>query len=96
MNAIWQKSVDVMALPTLGTVAPDIHSRTMDLNGAPYSTVSAILGCCWLASLAKLPAMSLPCGQMGGLPVGLQLVGRPWSEEQLYQVSARLESLLRP
>ena len=90
-----QKSVDVMALPTLGTVAPDIHSRTMDLNGAPYSTVSAILGCCWLASLAKLPAMSLPCGQMDGLPVGLQLVGRPWSEEQLYQVSARLENLLQ-
>lgn len=94
MIAEYQKEVDVMALPTLGTVAPDIGSRTMLLNGEQYSTVNAILGCCWLASLAKLPAVSVPCGQLDGLPVGLQLVGKPWSEELLYQVSARLEYLL--
>lgn len=89
-----QKDVDLMALPTLGTVAPDINSRQMLLNGKEYNTLIPIMSCCWLASLAKLPAVSLPCGFLDGLPVGMQLIGHPWSEDLLYQVSSYLESVL--
>ena len=35
------------------------------------------------ANLAGLPAMSVPCGMAGGLPVGLHLVGPHWSEASL-------------
>ncbi|HXG35194.1 MAG TPA: amidase [Bryobacteraceae bacterium] len=34
-------------------------------------------------NLAGLPALSLPCGFAGGLPVAIQLVGRPFSENNL-------------
>jgi aspartyl-tRNA(Asn)/glutamyl-tRNA(Gln) amidotransferase subunit A len=39
------------------------------------------------ANLAGLPALSAPCGQVGGLPAGLHLVGPHWSEELLLSVT---------
>jgi aspartyl-tRNA(Asn)/glutamyl-tRNA(Gln) amidotransferase subunit A len=44
-------------------------------------------------NLAGLPGMSLPCGfSKEGLPVGLQLIGRPFDEETLFQVGHAYES----
>ena len=87
-----QKDIDLMALPTVGITGPDINSRQIFLNGKEYNTLIPIMSCCWLASLAKIPAISLPCGLLDSLPVGMQLVGRPWSEDLLYQVAYYLES----
>ena len=35
------------------------------------------------ANLAGLPGISVPCGLVGGLPVGLQLVGPHFAESRL-------------
>ncbi len=45
------------------------------------------------ANLAALPALSVPCGKDGatGLPVGLQLVGRPFDEATLLRAARALE-----
>jgi aspartyl-tRNA(Asn)/glutamyl-tRNA(Gln) amidotransferase subunit A len=44
------------------------------------------------ANLAALPGLSVPCG-LGeeGLPVGLQLVGRPFDEATLLRAARALE-----
>jgi amidase len=40
------------------------------------------------------PALSIPCGQDGdGLPIGLQLVGKHWSESRLLGIAAAIEPL---
>ncbi|WP_411966462.1 amidase family protein [Mesorhizobium sp. ESP-6-4] len=40
------------------------------------------------------PALAFPCGQdRDGLPVGLQLVGRKWSEARLLGIAAAIASL---
>lgn len=46
------------------------------------------------ASLAGLPGMSIPAGlNAKGLPLGLQILGRPWDEETVFKVAQTIESL---
>lgn len=37
--------------------------------------------------LAGLPAISIPCGRIGNLPVGLQIIGKQFKDEQLLQIA---------
>ncbi|MEX0298396.1 MAG: amidase family protein, partial [Kordiimonas sp.] len=44
------------------------------------------------ASLAGLPGSSVPAGlDSNGLPLGLQILGKPWDEETVFKVSGVLE-----
>jgi aspartyl-tRNA(Asn)/glutamyl-tRNA(Gln) amidotransferase subunit A len=78
---------DVIALPTSPTPAFPLGERLSDplqMYLADIFTVGA--------SLAGLPAISQPCGlTAGGLPVGLQIVGRAWDDATVFQVAAGLE-----
>jgi aspartyl-tRNA(Asn)/glutamyl-tRNA(Gln) amidotransferase subunit A len=38
-------------------------------------------------NLAGVPAISVPCGFSGGLPVGLQLIGKPFGEAELLKAA---------
>ena len=44
-------------------------------------------------NLAGLPGMSLPCGfTEGGLPIGLQVIGKPFEEATLLRVARAYEA----
>ncbi|MDD5071722.1 MAG: Asp-tRNA(Asn)/Glu-tRNA(Gln) amidotransferase subunit GatA [Patescibacteria group bacterium] len=43
------------------------------------------------ASLAGLPAISIPCGFSSGLPIGMQLIGKRFDEEMLFRISSAYE-----
>jgi aspartyl-tRNA(Asn)/glutamyl-tRNA(Gln) amidotransferase subunit A len=81
--------VDVLACPTWPGVAPALGELTKD----PLRTYLADL-CTLPASLAGLPAVSVPCGLLQGLPVGLQLIGRPFDEARLLQLAGTVEDAL--
>ena len=79
---------DVILTPT----APETAFRLGEKSGDPLAmylsdvyTVSA--------NLAGLPALSLPCGLSNGLPVGLQLLGKPMDELSLLRVGDAFERL---
>lgn len=46
-------------------------------------------------NVAGLPAISLPVGEVDGVPAGVQLIGRPGREDVLLAIGAQLERRLR-
>ncbi|HEX9441732.1 MAG TPA: Asp-tRNA(Asn)/Glu-tRNA(Gln) amidotransferase subunit GatA [Roseiflexaceae bacterium] len=75
------EQVDILAAPTSPTVAFQIGEKADD----PLAMYLADV-CTLPISLAGVPGLTIPCGFSDGLPVGLQLVGRPFDEATLLRV----------
>ena len=67
--------VDVLMGPTTPTAAFALGSKTTDPITMYLNDIYTIG-----ANLAGLPAMSIPCGFMQHLPLGLQIIGRHFDE----------------
>ena len=92
-RALW-RSFDVLVTPTSPIAAPPIGATTATLGGQEVPLVRAFLDLTLPFNLTGQPALSIPCGfTPEGLPVGLQLVGRPWDEATLFRAAAAYESL---
>ena len=85
-EAAW-RSVDVLVSPTTPTVAFGIGERVDD----PMAMYAADL-CTLPASLAGVPAVSVPCGLSDGLPVGLQVMAPALADDRCYRVAAAVEA----
>jgi aspartyl-tRNA(Asn)/glutamyl-tRNA(Gln) amidotransferase subunit A len=56
--------------------------------------LSAIMQYTGVPSLTGLPALAVPCGFDGdGLPIGMQLIGRPFDEATLFRAGAAYQAL---
>ncbi|MBN1850847.1 MAG: Asp-tRNA(Asn)/Glu-tRNA(Gln) amidotransferase subunit GatA [Deltaproteobacteria bacterium] len=44
-------------------------------------------------NLSGLPGMSIPCGSADGLPIGMQIIGRPFDEQMVFNVGYAYEEL---
>jgi aspartyl-tRNA(Asn)/glutamyl-tRNA(Gln) amidotransferase subunit A len=75
-------SVDVLIGPTTPTPAFAIGAKTADPITMYLNDIYTIG-----ANLAGLPAVSVPCGFVNDLPVGLQVVGPHFSEARVLQVA---------
>jgi aspartyl-tRNA(Asn)/glutamyl-tRNA(Gln) amidotransferase subunit A len=80
-------TADVLVSPTTPTVAFPIGARTDD----PLAMYAADL-CTLPASLAGVPAISVPSGLSEGLPVGLQVMAPALADDRCYRVAAALEA----
>jgi aspartyl-tRNA(Asn)/glutamyl-tRNA(Gln) amidotransferase subunit A len=76
------EAVDLIAGPTTPTAAFGLGQKTSD-PVAMYLNDIYTIG----ADLAGVPAVSVPCGFVDGLPVGLQLVGPHLSEARLLKAA---------
>jgi aspartyl-tRNA(Asn)/glutamyl-tRNA(Gln) amidotransferase subunit A len=79
--------VDVLVSPTTPTVAFPLGSRVDD----PVAMYAADL-CTLPASLAGVPAISVPVGLSDGLPVGFQIMAPALADDRCYRVAAALEA----
>ncbi|MDO8686927.1 MAG: amidase family protein, partial [Candidatus Berkelbacteria bacterium] len=44
-------------------------------------------------NLAGLPAISVPAGQVNGLPVGLQIIGKPFEEDNICNIGKMIKNV---
>lgn len=86
-ETVFGSGVDALFTPTTPTPAFRIGERTADPYAMYLSDVFTVP-----ANLAGVPALSLPIGAVDGLPVGGQLIGRPWGEELLLRAGACVEA----
>ena len=76
--------------------ATEIGQREVTIDGyeeAVYSSLTRLTG---PTNMNGLPSLSVPCGTTAsGLPVGLQLIGRPFDEATLYRLGHAYEEAAR-
>jgi len=93
--ATWDQ-IDVLLTPTLTYPAPKIGEIGQDVNTASAEFLD------WLSfthpfNCTGQPAMSLPLAtSKAGLPIGIQLVGRPRDEYSILSLGAQLEAAVKP
>jgi len=82
------KNVDAIVAPTSPEVAFKIGEKTQDPIKMYLSDVLTIP-----CNIAGLPGISIPCGfSSEGLPIGIQVLGKPFDEETVIHVAHAYES----
>ena len=81
--------VDVLLLPTTTATTPTIKAAGANPQAlSPENTA--------FANYYGLPAISVPCGvDDHGVPIGLQIVGKPWDEEAVLILADRFQASTR-
>jgi aspartyl-tRNA(Asn)/glutamyl-tRNA(Gln) amidotransferase subunit A len=84
--------VDALIAPTTPITAPPIGENVVEIESTEEPVRGALIRLNRPANFTGLPAISLPCGwSEQNLPIGLQLIGRAWGEEQLLVVAQLFE-----
>jgi len=87
--ATAMENVDAVLLPAIPFPLPTIEETDVEASGGPatLSMVARFTGLTRPFNTLGIPALSLPCGfDANGLPIGLQIVGRPFDEATLYRI----------
>ena len=87
-DVLWEQGFDALVAPTSPTVAFRFGERMADPVSMYLSDA-----CTLPVNMAGLPGISIPAGLSEGLPVGLQLIGAPWSELELLRLARAYEGL---
>jgi Asp-tRNA(Asn)/Glu-tRNA(Gln) amidotransferase A subunit family amidase len=87
MSRVFERH-DVVCSPTMSVVAPVAPQGWATAYEDPYMGTNFT----FLANTTGCPAASVPCGFTGGLPVGMQVIGRPGDEATVLRVCQALEA----
>ena len=84
--------VDVLLTPGLPIVAPELQQDSVTIEGKRETVRSALTRLMRPYNLSGIPAIVLPCGfSKSGLPVALQIAGRPFEEGTILAVAQAYE-----
>ncbi|MGB0486045.1 MAG: amidase [bacterium] len=79
LRLLAENNLDALAYPSIRHVANRIGEDQMGTN-------------CRLAACSGVPAISVPAGFYGELPVGLELLAEPWADQKLLDLAYTVET----
>jgi aspartyl-tRNA(Asn)/glutamyl-tRNA(Gln) amidotransferase subunit A len=89
LNAM--KGYDALLVPTTIIPAPLLDQNTVDINGDIIEVYQALSRLTTVFDIIGLPVLNVPAGfvevEKNKLPMGVQLVGKPFDEETLLRIS---------
>jgi amidase len=95
---VFLRGYDVLAAPTVQVAPFPVEQEWVTvINGIPQDTYIDWMRACSRITVTAHPAVSVPAGfTAGGLPVGLQLVGRYGSDDRLLSLAGAVAEALLP
>ncbi len=85
-------SADAVFLPVLRFPVPTLEATDVGDSQGMNEVLGSINHCTWPINYLGLPGLTVPAGfSKSGLPVGFQLVGRPFAEALLFRIAATYE-----
>jgi aspartyl-tRNA(Asn)/glutamyl-tRNA(Gln) amidotransferase subunit A len=97
LAALEQRSV--LVAPTAAIPAPriDVGGRALGPDRRPVNLLTAVLRFTAPFNVTGQPALAIPTGlSTDGLPLSMQIIGRPFDEATVFQVAASYESARAP
>lgn len=91
LNSLF-KRIDFLLAPTTPVFPPYIGQRLLDINGEEYPThmLTHLTG---VMNTTGFPSISIPGDSINDLPLGIQLIGKPFSEAKIYQLAYVIEKI---
>ncbi|MDO5628961.1 MAG: amidase family protein [Mobilicoccus sp.] len=89
---LFEQGLDAVLAPTVPNVAAAV-GQTEFTHGEPEAIIDSYVRTSAPGNLTGLPALSVPCAFADGLPIGLQIIGRPFAEATVLRIGAAWESL---
>ena len=80
-GAMDQHNLDALVAPTNGPAWMIDH-----VNGDNFG-----IGSSSLAAISGYPSITVPAGQVSGLPIGISFIGKAWNEKQLIEIAYAFE-----
>jgi len=89
----FMQNYEFLVLPVSQVPPFDVKQRYVtEINGEPMETYIDWMKSCYYVTVTGLPAASVPCGFTSeGLPVGIQIVGRPRDDFSVLQLAHAFE-----
>ncbi|XP_042439047.1 fatty acid amide hydrolase-like [Zingiber officinale] len=88
------KKADVIVTPTTGVTAYPLLSDALSTGELDYINGAALVRYSIAGNFLGLPAITVMVGyDTGGLPIGLQFIGRPWSEATLLHLAFAMQTI---
>eukprot|EP00898_Chlorokybus_atmophyticus_P005129 jgi/Chlat1/5617/Chrsp369S05408 len=89
--------VDVIVTPTTAMTAPAMHADAAITGESDITVTGNLMRFIQGGNFVGLPAISVPVGyDSQGLPIGIQLIGRPWGEASLLRLASAIELVTAP
>ena len=85
------RAIDALLAPSTPCSAPAQDSREITVGGVALELRQALLQCVLAPSQFGCPVVAVPIGTHQGLPFGMQIIGRPYTEHSLLSIAAACE-----